>query len=66
MKVKQINNQSKLPGKPISRYHSANLSPPEGTTVKELNICYDVRNYSWQVAPLQSLLPLHSGITNIV
>jgi len=35
------------------------------TGVKELNICADARNYSWQVAPLQSLLPLHSGKTNI-
>lgn len=30
------------------------------------NLCVDARNYSWQVAPLQSLFPLHPGKTNIV
>lgn len=33
--------------------------------VKELNICVDARNYSWQVAPLQRLFALHSGKANI-
>ena len=65
MKSKQINNQAKPTGKPANRLRSADLSPPKGTPVKELIVCTDVRNYSWQVAPLQSLRPLHSGKTNI-
>jgi hypothetical protein len=65
MKSTQINDKSKAAGKLIDRCRSANLSPPKETTVKELHICTDVRNYSWQVAPLQSLFPRHSGKTNI-
>jgi len=36
MQVKQMNQQSKLPGKNINRCWPANLSPPKETTVKEL------------------------------
>jgi hypothetical protein len=65
MKTKQINNKVKLPGKAVNRCLAANLSPPKKLVVKELKRCYEVRNYSWQVAPLQSPFPLHSGKTNI-
>lgn len=64
MITKQNNNSAKSYYKTLCRCLSADLSPPENTLVKEL-LCYDVRNYSWQVAPLQSLVPLHSGRTNI-
>jgi hypothetical protein len=66
MNKQQINNDAKLPGKPVNRCRSANLSPPKDTAVKELEYACDVRNYSWQVAPLQSLFPLHTDKTNIL
>jgi len=64
MIIKQKNNSAKPHCKPLNRWLSANLSPPKVPIVKEL-LCYDVRIYSCQVAPLQSLFPLQSGITNI-
>jgi len=65
MKVKQINNDAKPSGQPVNRCLAANLSPPTIILSKSLKYACDVRNYSWQVAPLQSLFPLHSGKTNI-
>lgn len=65
MKAKQINN-NRFAGKPVDCGGFANLSPPEDIVVKEWLLCADVRNYSWQDAPLQRLLPLHSGKANIV
>lgn len=56
MKAKQLKNDQ-----PVDRCLSANLSPPEQAACQRANVCVDVRNYSWQVAPLQSLFPLDSG-----
>ena len=64
MQQELIKSPRMIPGKPIERCRSANLSPPEDSFQRAI-ICADGRNYSWQVAPLQSLFPLHSGKTNI-
>jgi hypothetical protein len=65
MKIKQATNRITPQGMTGIQCQPSDLRPPENIGVKELKTCYDGWTYSWQVAPLQSLFPLHSSKTNI-
>ena len=60
-----MKDSNKLPIKRRNRCLAA-IPSTYKTSGYQRTVCYDVRNYSWQVAPLQSLFPLHSGTTNIM